>query len=434
MATESDRLVRTLVETYIRGYPSEAARALEDLRGDQASQVVRGQPASVAATLLTHMRPDPASDVIERLSDRHVGKVIAALDPARAAELLRRLPEDERTRRTALLDPTLARELQSLMTYPPESAGHLMDARVTTFRPDATVRQALATIRKSRRPHIGQVYVVDDDGGLLGAVTLNDLALAGPRDTLGSLTKPVRGVQVSASAEEVLEVLEASGSPSLPVVDFEGRLVGVIRQQGLIAAAREDATADLQTMVGVSKEERALSPPVFAVRKRLPWLQINLLTAFLAAFVVSLFEQTIAQVTALAVLLPIVAGQSGNTGAQALAVVMRGLALREIRVRHAVRIMMKELAVGGVNGVAVALVTALAVMLWSGSPALAAVIGIAMVTSMIVAGLAGAAIPLLLTTVGQDPAQSSSIILTTVTDVVGFLSFLGLATLAAGFL
>jgi magnesium transporter len=433
MATESDRLVRTLVETYIRGYPSEAARALEDVQADQASQVVQAQPASVAATLMAHMRPDAASNVIERLSDRHVGKVIAALDPARAAELLMRLPEDERTRRTGLLDPTLARELQGLMTFPAESAGHLMDARVTTFRPDATVRQALSAIRK-RRPHIGQVYVIDDDGGLLGAVSLNDLALAGPGDILGSLTKPVRGVQVTASAEEVLEVLEATGSPSLPVVDFEGRLVGVIRQQGLIAAAREDATADLQTMVGVSKEERALSTPVFAVRKRLPWLQINLLTAFLASFVVSLFEQTIAQVTALAVLLPIVAGQSGNTGAQALAVTMRGLALREIRVRHGIRIVMKELAVGGVNGVAVALVTALAVMFWSGSPALAAVIGIAMVTSMIVAGLAGAAIPLLLTTLGQDPAQSSSIILTTVTDVVGFLSFLGLATLAAGFL
>lgn len=434
MATESHRLVRALVETYARGYPTEAARVLEDLRADQAAQVVRAQPASVAATLMTHMRPDAASDVVERLSDEHAREVITALDPTRAAELLLRLPEEERTRRTQLVDTALARELRDLMTYPAESAGHLMDARVSTFRPDATARQALSTIRKSRRTPIGQVYVIDDDGGLLGTVTLNDLALAAPGDTLGTLTKPARAVQVTASAEEVLEVLEATGSPSLPVVDFDGRLVGVIRQQGLIAAAREDATADLQTMVGVGKEERALSTPVFAVRKRLPWLQINLLTAFLAAFVVSLFEATIAQVTALAVLLPIVAGQSGNTGAQALAVTMRGLALREIRVRHGIRIFIKELAVGGVNGVAVALVTALAVLLWSGSSALAAVIGIAMVTSMIVAGLAGAAIPLLLTTLGQDPAQSSSIILTTVTDVIGFLSFLGLATLAAGVL
>jgi magnesium transporter len=182
-------------------------------------------------------------------------------------------------------------------------------------------------------------------------------------------------------------------------------------------------------MVVVSRDERALSTPLVAMRKRLPWLNINLLTAFLAAAVVGLFENTIAQFTALAVLLPVVAGQSGNTGAQALAVIMRGLALREIRVRHWQRVLVKEVLAGALNGVAIAIVTALGVLLWSDSAGLALVIGVAMVVSMALAGLAGAAIPLLLTRFGQDPAQSASIILTTVTDIVGFLSFLGLATL-----
>jgi magnesium transporter len=215
------------------------------------------------------------------------------------------------------------------------------------------------------------------------------------------------------------------------VVDFTGRLVGVIRHDALIRAIEEEASLDVQTMVGVSKEERALSKVSFAVRKRLPWLEINLVTAFLAASVVGLFEETIARYTALAVLLPVVAGQSGNTGAQALAVTMRGLAIREVRVSHWLQVASKEIMVAVINSCAVALTTSLGVYLWSQSYGLALVIGLSMIISMIAAGLAGAAIPMLSTAMGQDPAQSSSIILTTVTDVVGFFSFLGIATLMA---
>jgi magnesium transporter len=185
----------------------------------------------------------------------------------------------------------------------------------------------------------------------------------------------------------------------------------------------------MQTMVGASADERALSSPMFAVRKRLPWLQINLLTAFLAAAVVGLFEGVIAKVTALAILLPVVAGQSGNAGAQALAVTMRGLVLREVGVRQWPRVVMKEAAVGLINGLAVAATTAIGVYVWSRSLGLVLVIVLSMIISMVAAGLAGALVPIVLRRVGQDPATASSIILTTVTDVIGFFSFLGIATL-----
>jgi magnesium transporter len=184
-------------------------------------------------------------------------------------------------------------------------------------------------------------------------------------------------------------------------------------------------------MVGASKDEQALSKASFAVKKRLPWLQINLLTAFLAAAVVGLFESTIAQFTALAVLLPVVAGQSGNAGAQALAVTMRGLALREITDSQWLPVTRKEVIVGLVNGVAVALTCGIGVFVWSGSFGLVLVIAISMVLAMVAAGFAGAVVPIVLKRLGQDPAQSSSIILTTVTDVAGFFSFLGIATLLA---
>jgi magnesium transporter len=186
--------------------------------------------------------------------------------------------------------------------------------------------------------------------------------------------------------------------------------------------------------VGASKDERAMSKVSFAVSKRLPWLEINLLTAFLAASVVGLFESTIAKYTALAVLLPVVAGQSGNAGAQALAVTMRGLALREIGIRHWLRVTSKEVRTGFLNGVAIALTTSAGVYVWSGSAGLSLIIGLSMVIAMVAAGLAGATIPILLTRLGHDPAQSSSILLTTVTDVVGFFSFLGIATLLSSLL
>jgi magnesium transporter len=231
--------------------------------------------------------------------------------------------------------------------------------------------------------------------------------------------------------EDVVEMMQNHPITVLPVVNVSGRFIGVIRQAELMTAVEEETSLDMLTMVGASPDERALSSPMFAVKKRLPWLQINLLTAFLAAAVVGMFESTIAQFTALAVLLPVVAGQSGNAGAQALAVTMRGLMLREISLRHWPAVVGKEAMTGLMNGVAVAFTTGLAVYVWSKSLALVAVIVLAMVISMLAAGLAGALVPILLRRFGQDPATASSIILTTVTDVVGFFSFLGIAAMFA---
>ena len=241
-------------------------------------------------------------------------------------------------------------------------------------------------------------------------------------------------VTAIAPREEVVDILERHRLTDLPVVDAEERLIGVVRYRNLVAAAEDEATVAIQTMVGVSKDERALSKVSFAVRKRLPWLHINLATAFLAAAVVGLFENTIAQYTALAILLPVVAGQSGNTGAQALAVTMRGLALREIRARQWPRVVFKEMSAGFWNGIAIAATTSLGVWIWSDSAGLAGIIGVSMILSMVIAGIFGAAIPLVLTAIGQDPAHSSSIVLSTITDVAGFFSFLGIATLFSAFL
>jgi magnesium transporter len=334
-----------------------------------------------------------------------------------------------------LLPDKEANELRTILAYPADSAGALMDPRVMLLRADTTVREALARIRALRRRATRRLFVVDSENRLEGQVDIQDVATASATTRLEEIQRPVRAVVNSvAPREEVVEILEQYKLTDLPVVDAEGRLVGVVRYRNLVAAAEDEASVALQTMVGVSKDERALSKVSFAVRKRLPWLQINLLTAFLAAAVVGLFESTIAKYTALAVLLPVVAGQSGNTGAQALAVTMRGLALREIRIRQWPRVLFKEASTAFWNGLAVAATTALGVWIWSASTGLAGVIGVSMILSMVIAGISGAAIPLLLTAARQDPAQSSSIVLTTVTDVAGFLSFLGIASLFSDFL
>jgi magnesium transporter len=290
-------------------------------------------------------------------------------------------------------------------------------------------------LREQKRPETRRLYLVDHDRHLLAAVDILDLMLADSGATLESIAKPVR-TEVSPfdSREIVADRLTEFNLEVLPVIDVNRRLIGVIRHNALIRALQENAIADLQRMVGAGRDERALSSSWLAVRKRLPWMEINLMTAFLAASVVGLFENTIAKFTALAVLLPVVAGQSGNAGAQALAVTMRGLALREITIRNWLPVVFKETQVGFMNGVVIAATTAAGVYVWSRSAGLSLVISVAMVISMIAAGIAGALIPILLTRLGQDPAQSSSIILTTVTDVAGFMSFLGIATILIGLL
>jgi magnesium transporter len=267
---------------------------------------------------------------------------------------------------------------------------------------------------------------------LTGTVPTVELLLAGSDQRLAELARGAPPfVGALATRDEVVELFRRRPLASLTVVDLDRRVLGVLRHDALLEAAEQAATDDLQQMVGADKDERALSAPLFTVKSRLPWLFINLGTGFLAAMVVGLFDATIARFTALAVLMPVVAGQAGNTGAQSLAVVSRGLSLREIRLGHARRVLTKEALAAAFNGVSIALVTSLGTFAWSQNLGLTLVIGVSMVGSMVIAALAGAAVPMVLTALKRDPATASSIILTTVTDVAGFSSFLGLATLLA---
>lgn len=432
MSPSVDAVSQALGDAFLTAHPAEVAHLLETWPAPVVVDLFVSGPPDALVSVFDHLTIDVAGQLLEVLDADRSSRLIAGVDPARGAAVLARLDDQRRDACLGSLPSATAREITELLTYPPDSAGALMDVRVTMIRPDVVAADALARVRAGSHARGSDVILVDERGALEGLIAIEDVALANPDLPVGSLVHRAPAyIQALAPREEVVELLARLHAASLPVVDGTGRVVGIIRHSALLRATEEEVSADMQTMVGASAEERALSPVGFAVRKRLPWLQINLVTAFLAAAVVGVFEDTIARFTALAVLLPVVAGQSGNTGAQALAVTMRGLVLREIRLRHGNRVLLKEGLVALINGIGVATTTCIAVYIWSRSLGLAAVIGLSMVISMVCAGLAGAAVPIALVAAKQDPAQSSSIILTTVTDVVGFFSFLGIATLLA---
>ena len=429
MTGSSARAIALLDRRYFLDHPNDAAIEIENHPSETIATALAAQPVQVLVPVWRRLLPETGARLLAHLPEATANTLLAELPPNEAVQILGQLSEDERAQRLGGLDPAIKAELETLMTFPDNSAGRLMDTRVDAYRGTTTVAAALRSLKEKRMKTARSLYVVDADKRLLGRVFLQDIAIAKHQERLEELMQPIAAaVEPTATQEEVTEILNNQKLIDLPVVRFDGVLLGVVTHANLVKVVQEDATSDIQTMVGASRDERALSGSWFSVRKRMPWLQINLLTAFLAASVVGIFESTIAQFTALAVLLPVVAGQSGNAGAQALAVTMRGLALREITVRDWFRVMRKEIEVGLLNGLAIAVTCGLAVYVWSRSFGLVLVIAISMVLAMIVAGFAGAIVPVALVKLKQDPAQSSSIVLTTITDVAGFFSFLGIAT------
>ena len=424
-----------LNEAFFHKHHQDAARILESYPPADILRVLQGTSAKNSANLLSSITPPIAAEVLSLMPTDMLKQVIPHMSPVLAATLFQRLEEDLQRAILFRVPERYAEEIRSYMTYPPESVGSIMDPKFFVLQEEITVRDAMLHVRSRAQKDVHDVYVIDRHQKLVGKFSVRDLLLVDPDEKLQAVMSPdLPTIHPLEPRDEIVELFGERHFFTIPVVDLDNRLLGVVRNEDIIKASQEDASADLLTMVGANKDERALSPVWFSVRKRLPWLQLNLVTAFFAAFVVGMFEGTIAKFTALAVLLPVVAGQSGNTGAQSLAVVIRGLALRDIRPSQWLRVSGKEVYVAFLNGLAVSATACLAVAIWSRSLGLTLIIGLSMVVSMVIAGLSGAIIPIALKAMKQDPAQSSSIVLTTVTDVVGFFSFLGLATLLSGLL
>ena len=385
---------------------------------------------------LTRRAPHDAADYLSVVPDDSVAQALLALNPMLAQQILAQMTDEKRCAVLAAAPIEKAHQWMHNQQYPEDSVGWLMEPPVAIFRPRMTIRETIEALRVlTKKAFITYGYVTDEKNTLLGVLVMRDLMLGDPDKLLSDVMwTRVFALQPDMSLPEAMKASVNPHFPVYPVCDTEGRLVGLVRGQNLFEARAIEISAQAGTMMGVEKEERLTTPVLRSLRLRHPWLQVNLLTAFAAAAVVGAFQDTLNQVLILAVFLPVMAGQSGNTGCQALAVALRGLTLGDIPPGQERRLVWKEGVLGLLNGSLVGLTAGLGMWCYAAmkgyekSFLLGAVVFMAMTASCIISGLCGAMIPLVLRRFGADPATASSIFLTTATDIVSMGFFLSLAS------
>ena len=392
----------------------------EQLDPEQHTDVLAEAEDAVRASRMARMKPD------------ELAAAVSELDADDAADMLQDLPEDVIEQVLRTLDEQDRLRVQSVLAYEEDTAGGLMNTDVLTVRADVALEVVLRLLR--RRGEIpektNRLYVVDRDNRFLGVVRLADLLIHDPhtpvRELMDDEDEPT--ITADTSSHEVAQIFEQRDLISAPVVDANGHLLGRITFDDVMDVIRDEGDTALLNMAGLDEDEDIFGPVLHTARRRTMWLGINLLTAFLASWVIGLFEATIAEVVALAVLMPIVASMGGIAGTQTLTIVIRGMALGQVGAGNAVWLLRRELVVGVLNGVIWAVCVGCVAGWWFGNTLLGGVIGAAMVINLIAGALAGATLPLLLRKLYIDPAVAGGVVLTTVTDVVGFVAFLGLGT------
>jgi magnesium transporter len=369
-------------------------------------------------------------------SAEDIARLVQEIPSDDAAALVDNLPEDLSTAVLDLMRPRESGVVEGLLEYDEKTAGRIMNPTVFALSEDLTVGEAITELQNHRDIEmVFYLYVVDERRHLVGVTSLRRLLLVSPETPLKRImTADLISARVEMDQEEVARQVAAYNLLAIPVVDEENKLVGIITVDDVIDVIKDEATEDIYRLAGVTGDERAFTPAMESLRKRLPWLGVNLVTAFLAAAVVALFEGTIDAFPVLAIFMPIVAGMGGNAGTQTLTVVVRGIALGELTWSNARKALVKEITVGVGNGIALGLAAALVVWATRGNPALGIILGLAMVVNLFVAAAAGTLVPLGLRAANVDPALASSVFITTMTDVFGFFSFLGLASLFSRYL
>jgi magnesium transporter len=378
-----------------------------------------------------------AARILATLPDAVVIDVLQRMNPAVVADIIPEMADEQRTRLVATGPQAVTRQWALNLGYPEATIGRLMEPPTAVFGPDQTVGEVAARVRSLvRKIFITYCFVTDDEGRLIGVVTMRDLLVSDASARIGDvMLRDPFFLRVDASLSDAMKVVVHRHFPVYPVCDEGGVLVGLVRGQAMFEEHTFEITAQPGRMVGVDKEERLTTPVGRSLKLRHPWLQLNLLTAFVAAGVVGIFQETLDQMVILALFLPVLAGQSGNTGCQALAVTLRGLTLGDVKFGAERALVTKEVKLGLANGALVGITAGIGmyvVATMQSNPSalgLAVIVATAMTASCVLSGLAGALIPLGLQRVGADPATASSIFLTTATDVASMGMFLGLATL-----
>src|SRR3954471_8838911 len=418
-------------------HPADLADELQRLTPEEAQERLRALPKEQVAAVVQELDDELRPRLLAGLPEKELRELLEALPHNEAADVIGSLPQEQQEEVIEQLPQKDQAEVANLLQYPRDTAGGIMSDDFIALRQEQTVEECLRRLRGKAEEgpeHISYLYVTDSDCKLIGIISLRDLVFRRPERKIGELmNRDVKCVSVNDDQEKIARLFEHYHYLALPVLEQDGRLVGIVSAKAVMGVIQHEATEDMQLMVGLSGEERAYTPWRTSIRRRLPWLCINLLTAFVAGAVVQIFEGTIARWTALAVFLPIVAGQGGNAGAQTLTVIVREMALGEMSKGDGRRALLKEAILGLCNGLAIGVLVGVVGYFWKGSIALGIVVGIAMMLNMVAAALSGVFVPYTLRAFKIDPALASSIFVTTVTDVAGFFFFLGLAAIALKF-
>lgn len=409
-------------------HPADLADLVLALNDDERSAFLDHLPTDVVAQLFEEVEDDQLRDLIRDVGLEDLPAVLEEADDDVAADVIRQLEPAEQAETLAALDRD---EVSDLVQYTDESAGGIMSRGYVALNESLTVDEAIEYLRILRPPsdRAYYIYVTDSDGRLQGVVSIRDLLVSDPDTLLEEITqRDVHAVLTTTDQEEVARTLQRYNLLAVPVVDEEGRLAGVTTADDLIDVIQEEATEDMYRMAGVDSDERVFSPVRLSVRRRLPWMIVNLFTAFVAAATVGTFDETLAKATVLAFFMPVVAGQGGNAGTQTATIAVRSIALGDLRVADVFRACRKEIQVAMTNGLAIGAIAFVVSYVWEMNVVLSAVLGLALFLNICLATMAGILIPLGLKAAKVDPALAANIFVTTVTDVMGFAIFLGMAT------
>ena len=416
-----------------RLHPADVAELFDAIEDDDVrARLFAHLDTPRAAAVLSLVNDQARETLLDTLPETRLRAVLTALESDDAADLLAELPRPQVERLLQAIPPRLSADVRDLLRYDEESAGGLMQREFVALPADATVDDAIDSVRRRAAdvPDIHNIFVVDDHQKLIGVLPLRLLILANPRTPLRNImqAEPV-AAHTGMDQEEVAALFSKYDLLSLPVVDGAGRLVGRITVDDAVDVIEEEASEDIYRLAGLGDEASVHESVRDSVRRRLPWLIINLGTCFLSAAVVALFEGTIRNVAIAAAFMTMVAGSGGNAGVQTLTLVVRGLALGELTFLNARSVIVKELVAGALNGVALGVVAAVFAYFWKGGPLIGLVVALAIVGDLCIAALVGVLIPLGLKWCGIDPAVASAVVLTTFTDCCGFFFFLGLLSL-----
>ncbi len=430
VSMESEGVMSITAERLSTTPSVQIAHLLDRLDMDQKRHVLRIIPEEKAAEVIAELRPEDSAELLGVMRQERAVQILGHFDPDDATDIIGEFEEKDRTRLLENLEPEQAQAVEELLQYDEDSAGGIMTSEVATVNAEMDVDEAISHLRvlNEELETVYYIYVIDEKHHLQGIASIRDMILA-PRNKLIRdimITDIVGQVTPDTDKEEVAFQVAEHNLLAVPVVDAGGVLLGIVTHDDVVDIIQEEATEDLQKLVGAGGDESAHSKMSYSLKRRHPWLLVNLVTAFFAAGIVYLYREQIEKLSLLAVFMPIIAGMGGNSGAQTLAVAIRSLALGEIHPDESLKFCIREGSMAFLHGIITGFIAAGIAYILEKDWMISFVILIAMIMTMTIAGVAGGFIPLALKKLGWDPAQSSSIFLTTVTDVAGFFIFLSL--------